>query len=172
MPNYIGFDGEDEDAWYDYGEAWIPWLSAVTGHHGVLPEEVESPNVADIPKEIRAMDRVARREWVRSLEAWFLHPAGLSLQDQPPALSPLLAGFCAVCDWLGSNSDPRYFPYHNQQEEELLYWERRQENAARVLQDSGICRIPLTRGACLLFFQLLSPIKSRLSWSPCRPKPG
>jgi CRISPR-associated endonuclease/helicase Cas3 len=152
LPRYIGFDQNDEDTWDDYADAWRSWLSAVTGHHGILPDEAGSPNVVDIPKEIREVDRFARKEWVRSLEESFLCSAGLSLQDMPPAASPLLAGFCAVCDWLGSNSDPRYFPYQSWKEDWPVYWESRQEKAARILYDSGICRTPLVQGGMATVF--------------------
>ncbi|MGH8612307.1 MAG: HD domain-containing protein [Gammaproteobacteria bacterium] len=29
----------------------------------------------------------------------------------PPPASPLLAGFCSVCDWLGSNAELGFFEY-------------------------------------------------------------
>jgi CRISPR-associated endonuclease/helicase Cas3 len=157
LPSYIGFDQNDEDTWDDYADAWRSWLSAVTGHHGILPDEADSPNVVDIPKEIREVDRFARKEWVRSLEELFLCPAGLSLRDMPPAASPLLAGFCAVCDWLGSNIDPRYFPYQSWEDDWLVYWESRQENAARILHDSGICRTPLVQGGMSTVFPNFTP---------------
>ncbi|MGU0161238.1 hypothetical protein ACVXHB_19330 [Escherichia coli] len=36
------------------------------------------------------------------MEALFLTPAGLSINDIPPDCSSLLAGFCSLADWLGS----------------------------------------------------------------------
>lgn len=54
-------------------------------------------------------DRNARHAFVDALESLFLQPAGLSLQDLPLPCSThartLLAGFCAVCDWIGSNAE-------------------------------------------------------------------
>ncbi|MGR6034460.1 MAG: CRISPR-associated helicase/endonuclease Cas3 [Candidatus Nitrosoglobus sp.] len=169
LPDYIGFDQNDENTWYEYAEVWRPWLSAVTGHHGILPEAVDKPNVANIPKEIREVDHSARREWVKSLEELFLYPAGLSLRDSPPAVSPLLAGFCAVCDWLGSNSDSRYFPYQSWKDDWLVYWENRQGNAARLLHDSGICRAPLVQGGMSTVFPTLASrqVQTLVNDLPC-----
>lgn len=169
LPDYIGFDQNDEDIWYGYAESWRLWLSVVTGHHGILPEAVDKPNVANIPKEIQEIDYSARKEWVRSLEGLFLYPAGLSLRDSPPAVSPLLVGFCAVCDWLGSNSDSRYFPYQNWKEDGLVYWESRLENAARILQDSGICRAPLAQGGMSTVFPTLASrqVQTLVNDLPC-----
>jgi len=60
-----------------------------------------------------AHDRNARRMAVSEFAALFLAPEGLSLSAVPPRCTPasqaLLAGFCAVCDWIGSNVDA--FPY-------------------------------------------------------------
>ncbi|XNM88680.1 HD domain-containing protein [Escherichia coli] len=49
-----------------------------------------------------AQDKQAREEWISVLEALFLTPAGLSINDIPPDCSSLLAGFCSLADWLGS----------------------------------------------------------------------
>ncbi len=96
----------------DDRDVWRLWLAAVTGHHG------DFPFVADCGGEyaeqhVMEHDRQARAAFVCELENLFLSPAGLGLQDLPPPCSPAaqawLAGFCAVCDWIGSNSDA--FPY-------------------------------------------------------------
>lgn len=89
---------------------WNNWLAAVTGHHGDFP----SPSYQGL-KGIEAdpalidHDRATRRALVAAFESLFLQPAGLDLQTLPPACSlparALLAGFCASCDWLGSNTD-------------------------------------------------------------------
>jgi CRISPR-associated endonuclease/helicase Cas3 len=93
-------------------DAWRPWLAAVTGHHGDLPSGAD---VGGEYAEARVMnhDRAARHAFVSDLAGLFLTPEGLGLQDSPPACSPgaqaWLAGFCAVCDWIGSNTEA--FPY-------------------------------------------------------------
>ncbi len=89
-------------------DAWLPWLQAVTGHHGEwsTPTNVATPNATD---EVVEHDRLARREFVRSLAGLFLSPFGLTLADEPPAClvgaQHFLAGFCSVCDWIGSNTE-------------------------------------------------------------------
>ena len=45
-----------------------------------------------------AQDKQAREEWISVLEALFLTPAGLSINDIPPDCSSLLCGgFCSLC---------------------------------------------------------------------------
>ncbi len=88
--------------------AWLPWLAGVTGHHGEYPSGYIQPSdfAAD---HIIEHDRAARIEWVRMSSALFLSPAGLGLQKRPkdcvPSAQALLAGFCSVCDWIGSHTD-------------------------------------------------------------------
>ncbi|MDP1903988.1 MAG: CRISPR-associated helicase/endonuclease Cas3 [Pseudomonadota bacterium] len=97
----------DPDAGPRYQDAWLPWLQAVTGHHG----EWSQPGQAALEAEegVITHDRRARQAFVQSLAELFLSPLGLSLSDPPLALSPgakhLLAGFCSVCDWVGSNTE-------------------------------------------------------------------
>lgn len=88
---------------------WKNWLAAVTGHHGDYYEPGSEGIVGiEADNELIEHDRMARRAWISELEVLFLHPAGLTLRDFPPACSlsarALLAGFCAVCDWIGSNA--------------------------------------------------------------------
>lgn len=95
---------DDLASWY----CWEPWLAAVTGHHGdYCPPLMEGLAGIEADEALKRRDRDARQAFVVALETLFLHPAGLSLQDLPPVCSlparALLAGFCASCDWLGSN---------------------------------------------------------------------
>lgn len=89
-------------------EAWQPWMSAVAGHHG----DLNCTGPAKVPEAedyVIRHDRDARAAWFRALEALFLAPTGLSLRNLPPpcsmAAQNLLAGFCSVADWLGSNDE-------------------------------------------------------------------
>lgn len=89
---------------------WDRWVAAVTGHHGDFPEPgVEGLQVIEADDALIGHDRAARHALVAAFENLFLQPAGLSLQALPPFCSlparSLLAGFCAACDWLGSNTD-------------------------------------------------------------------
>ncbi|EMR12515.1 helicase Cas3 [Methylophaga lonarensis MPL] len=103
--------------WMDKGSEdwthWCGWLAAVAGHHGHIPKS--QPDEAGLP--IRCQDaepllKAARLAWLEELETLYLQPAGLSLADNPPELDErsqiMLAGFCSVCDWLGSSD---FFPY-------------------------------------------------------------
>lgn len=91
---------------------WFPWLSAVAGHHGEIPFD-QTKNYAlnslDVDDEWFEHDKSARQQWIDALGRQFLFPEGLSLRDVPPSLSSVgkewLAGFCAICDWVGSNEN-------------------------------------------------------------------
>lgn len=90
-------------------EQWNPWLAAVTGHHGdFYPPRMDGLDL-DTDEELIERDRQARSAFMAELAALFLEPVGLSLQSLPPPCSvgaqSWLAGFCAVCDWVGSNTD-------------------------------------------------------------------
>lgn len=102
-------------------EQWKPWLSAVTGHHGDFyePTEIYAPNADDT---IIAHDCAARHAFISALADIFLTSEGLGFQDLPPLTSPsaqsLLAGFCSVCDWIGSNTN--VFLYQKQMPDTAL----------------------------------------------------
>jgi len=135
------FYAEDNDDW----EAWYSWLAPVVGHHGIVPDDSckDSPNhaLAHLQTDLKQ----ARLEWLRALEQIFLVTAGLSLNDTPPLLqttknqqtpATLLAGLCAVSDWLGSSDR---FIYDNQPCDDLKSWYEKRLSIARVaLQDAGV----------------------------------
>lgn len=89
---------------------WDHWVSAVTGHHGDYRRPVfEGLKGIEADDTLIEHDRDVRRALVVAFETLFLQPGGLNLQALPPVCSlparALLAGFCASCDWLGSNTD-------------------------------------------------------------------
>ena len=86
---------------------WMPWIASVVGHHGEYPSCTDQPgDFAD--ESVVAGDRAARAQWVSIASGIFLHPAGLDLSATPTecttAQKALLAGFCSVSDWIGSNT--------------------------------------------------------------------
>ncbi len=113
-----GFNWADREVFNEFGEiknaeelwaCWRPWLAAVTGHHGDIP-------IGDDFKPLDAEDSViehdmqARRSLVQAFATLFLIPEGLSIASPVPdgdshAAQHLLAGFCSVCDWIGSNTE-------------------------------------------------------------------
>lgn len=102
-------------------EVWHNWLAAVTGHHGDYYEpNWDGIDAIEADDGLAEHDHTARHAWLQALEALFLRPVGLTLQTPPPACSnaarAFLAGFCAVCDWIGSNTDE--FEYRQPSETE------------------------------------------------------
>lgn len=103
---WLGAIENGEELAGELADAWLPWLAAVTGHHGDIASK--SANLfGPLDQTLAAQDRQARQELVNLLAALFLHPADLQLASPLPACHEaaqhLLAGFCAVCDWIGSN---------------------------------------------------------------------
>ena len=102
---WVRHDDSEREIW----ERWQPWLTAVTGHHGDFCTASMPGLLLDTDEAIIDHDRTARSGFVSALSCLFLEPAGLSLQDVPPACSSSaqywLAGFCAACDWMGSNTE-------------------------------------------------------------------
>lgn len=119
----------------DY-ENYYTWLSAVTGHHGTLPDaycEYRLPQVEDAWKD---QDFFARSSWFKKLEEIFLRPESLSLDSAPPELNPegrsIVAGLCSIADWIASQES--LFPYQSEYMEPEKYWNELQ----RRLQNSDI----------------------------------
>lgn len=112
---YLGL--ENSSVYEELCDVWKAWLGAVTGHHGHIVRQATGLKPPDAEEWLIVQDSNARKEWIEALVALFLTPAGLSLHDCPPALNredmPYLAGFCAVCDWLGSNET--WFEYTSDQ---------------------------------------------------------
>src|SRR5690606_2771236 len=146
---YIKSTSDDDQLLHIYGDAWSPWLAAVTGHHGALPKRPDAPNM-NIPPLWRKVDREARATWVAMLEGICLEPEGLSLRDVPPSAPPLLAGFCSVADWLGSNTD--YFRYVDQFPDLADYLRTRADDARAILRAAGLLSRPTRRGGLAALF--------------------
>ncbi len=135
-------DDPERERW----EQWQPWLAAVTGHHG----EFHAPSMTglqlDTDEEISNHDHIARKEFVVALSGLFLEPAGLSLKDDPPACSPStqswLAGFCAICDWIGSNTDVFEYQHVNSELADYLEACRKKIREKKVLETFGLLATP------------------------------
>jgi CRISPR-associated endonuclease/helicase Cas3 len=130
---------------------WMPWLKAVTGHHGEYPVCNAQPG-AFAAEGVKAHDRQARSEWISAAAGLFLDSAGLDLQSVPPECTDtgmaLVAGFCSVCDWIGSNTQG--LPYATLDPDLSLrdYLDRRIEaiRAGRWLERFGLVNVPLDYG--------------------------
>ncbi|HGW1720235.1 TPA: CRISPR-associated helicase/endonuclease Cas3, partial [Escherichia coli] len=127
-------------------ESWFPWVEAVTGHHGfILHSQDQDKSRWEMPASLAsyaAQDKQAREEWISVLEALFLTPAGLSINDIPPDCSSLLAGFCSLADWLGSWTTTNTFLFNEDAPSDInalrTYFQDRQQDASRVLELSGL----------------------------------
>jgi len=139
------FDFDDNADW----QSWFSWLSPVMGHHGMMPEDYEKESdeyqLNNVPETVRKTFKQARQHWLEYLEKQFLSPAGLGLNNTPPFLeitdnqqsfATMLAGFCSVCDWLGSSD---FFQYDSHPSNNLSEWyERRKNIADKALEAAGV----------------------------------
>lgn len=124
----IGFIEED---------AAIEWLQQVAGHHGVIPYDgdyIPPPSFGDETiKTIIARDRQARIDWINALKQLFQ----VDFCALPENVPPMLAGFCSVCDWIGSSNE--HFFYETNPEIDLEdYLEARIKPAKQALAEFGI----------------------------------
>ena len=122
------------------GNVWREWLEKVCGHHGFIHRD---SSLRDWRLPTRSMGLVpleqqTRKAWVGCLEEIFLNPCGLSIADNPPPPSPLLAGFCSVADWLGSRSDEHHFFFKKELVSPSRYFLDKAGDAGSVLKLSGI----------------------------------
>lgn len=142
-PELLGIGGKNEEVL----DAWTPWLAAVAGHHGKIPRTRRPADPPDADEVIVEHDQAARRAWFHTLEGLLLNPVGVRLGDIPPPLhrdnATYLAGFCAVCDWLGSNEV--WFKYCGDVTENLkTYFNDRTKMIAyeRLIERCGLAAHP------------------------------
>ncbi|MEE8583995.1 MAG: CRISPR-associated helicase/endonuclease Cas3, partial [Acidobacteriota bacterium] len=111
------------------------WMHSVACHHGsrLLIDGFNAHPMA-APEVIRN-DAAARCEWVAWARRQFLAPLG-SQAASPPPPPPLLAGFCSVCDWLGSNEE--YFPYQAPDLSYEDYFQASCRRADKAFSESGL----------------------------------
>ncbi len=137
-------------------EEMKPWMDAVAGHHGRPDPGFKKPFTD--PK-VQNHDAEARKQWLFLLESMFLKPVGLSLADAPPPMPDLLAGFCCVCDWIGSNDD--IFEYvANPDVSPRDYFNSRTndpEFAPRALDESGMTARPADEAGMARLYSALNP---------------
>lgn len=142
QPNTDYYHGEAGYAWFlhelsQYGflniEAATQWMAEVAGHHGVIPgARQDRQNVAGVSPLLIGRDRDSRIEWINDLSKLFQ----LNLTMIPEQVPLMLAGFCSVCDWIGSSE---FFSYESKPDIDLqVYLESRASNAKKALTAFGI----------------------------------
>jgi CRISPR-associated endonuclease/helicase Cas3 len=131
------------------------WISDVCGHHGrgFGTGNCYSP-IAD--ESVIDHDCASRKQWVEKLKKLFLIPAGINSADQLPEPPTFLAGFCSVCDWLGSNTD--YFRFNNKADMSIdEYFQNQQSNAVSAIHASGILGAPARNGGMDIVYPTYEP---------------
>ena len=133
------------------------WMAAVCGHHGkgFGIGRYSPPNADD---SVCEHDRKAREQWVVALKSLFLKPAGINSIDELPEPPSLLAGFCSVCDWLGSNID--FFGFRDKADISIdeYFDEMIRNNALPALKESGMLGKPTGQGGMDAIFPDYHPM--------------
>lgn len=131
------------------------WMQAVAGHHGQLPFDAQENRPAFFPEEIISIDYQARLAWLGVSKEMFLLPAQVAYADIPSEVPNMLAGFCSVCDWIGSNTD--YFPYEENHHDLPEYFESRLPLAEQALQRFGLVSSYKNQGGMSFLFPSYTP---------------
>jgi len=155
---YGWFEQELSDYGFDFitENEGMDWMQQVAGHHGRIPDNQSLVEPAFISEDIKQQDKQARIEWVQSLKQLFLEPADLELTDIPEVLPSMLAGFCSVCDWIGSSTE--YFPYSTAEQTDLkTYFDSRLLAAKTALEAFGVLLQVKGQGGMAALFPIYKP---------------
>ncbi|MDO9169178.1 MAG: CRISPR-associated helicase/endonuclease Cas3 [Methylobacter sp.] len=148
LPDY-GFDCISENEAMD-------WMQQVAGHHGRIPENDSLVEPAFISDGIKLQDKQARNQWLQDLKQLFLEPESLAFSDIPEAFPSMLAGFCSICDWIGSATD--YFPYQTSEQTDLkAYFASRLPAAGKALKAFGVLSQVKGKGGMTALFPKYKP---------------
>jgi len=145
QPSTDYYHGEAGYAWFlyeseTYGFNFLvedqanAWMTQVAGHHGIIPiSRQDKQHISGVSPLLIARDRQARIDWINDLKELF----SVDLNAVPDNIPLLLAGFCSVCDWIGSSVE--YFNYETKPDIALKkYFDSRADNAKQALQAFGI----------------------------------
>lgn len=136
--------GESFEALLGTKRSASPLLAAVCGHHGFIPL-ASARGGRDVPRAIANRDRAAQRSYARDVVALYREDGALfPLRARATSVSAmLLAGLCAVADWIGSQVEydgAPLFVYESQPAPLRAYRERSRARAERVVRDLSIGR--------------------------------
>jgi CRISPR-associated endonuclease/helicase Cas3 len=157
----------------------VPWVCAVTGHHGQPPHaEGASPG-----QHFDAGDEAAAVAFVGELRRLFAPDRALAvLCPLPPedaarrgcACSWWVAGIAVLADWVGSNTG--YFPYSAEERPLVDYWQGiALPRAEHAIVDTGLLPQPVAAGRRLqdLFTPERIPVLSPLQrWADAHEVPA
>lgn len=127
-------------------KALLPWVAAVTGHHGRPPEPCDHAS-AILGNHFgwRRQDGAWKDALAFVAEARaILKPTVVSRRQSGTqidesvwkASSWWLAGYATLCDWVGSSTE--WFPYRSETGDLRGYWSTAQEQARRAVRAAGL----------------------------------
>ena len=137
----LGWLGKnDQDSFRDL---LLPWLAAVTGHHGRPPLNIGGKRTLLLRNGFPHTVLTNACEFVESTarlllpEGWPLPEPSAGLAEKYWRSSWLLAGLSVVSDWMGSNT--RWFPYCKPDLDLDTYWrDRALPQARQAVAESGL----------------------------------
>jgi len=154
--NLIRLDGDfDSDEWQD---VLFPLLKAVCGHHGTPP----AGDVSHFRRSFLPADIEAAETFVQDCASLFFVDgtwpllAKDDLAKRVPQFSWLLAGFCTLCDWIGSDRD--YFRFTQEHTPLPAYWEDSLKRAEKAVREKGIIPVrPASEQGLEILFPSIFP---------------
>ena len=179
---YMWFVQEGQDIFNSYSilqkRYMQNWMAHTAGHHGAIPSVIPNPLPSYLPQEVKNQDFLARKQFIQDLANLFLDTEGgvfknINLSENPPVL---LAGFCSVCDWVGSHTN--YFEYVktkeiNSVQQDLSLWMKlRSKNACKALKEFGFLTKVVTSGGMDQIYPDLKPINIQTFVSYLNATPG
>lgn len=114
----------------------VKWMLSACSHHGsrVDPSKTRPGNT--IHPDDMEEDRNYRKYLYNIAEELFLNPNGFTLMDCNHAPPHTFAGFCSVCDWIGSNE--LFFPSLPEDATPAEYYQQRKQDAQHALASIGL----------------------------------
>lgn len=141
---YAGFSwgvNECSDYFNTTSNAYYIWLQKVVGHHGKFPQVSKLDRPAFVNPKIIEQDKKSRIQFIQTMKTFFA--PNQELKNLPEEPSEFLAGFCSICDWIGSNNE--YFSFSSDFDKNKSdlencqnYFNSRVEDALRALKEIGV----------------------------------
>lgn len=117
------------------------WMSAVTGHHGEPPKNINPI----LSHNFDESDFIALNEYIEVIYSLFCNnePFPLCDPEKLEVASWWLSGFAVLCDWLGSNKE--YFSYCHNEIPLDEYWRLSLARAEKAVFETGLLSSTPTR---------------------------
>lgn len=136
-PNAFNLPGRVGD------RAWLPLISAVTGHHGTPPQQQLGESLITLRSDFGRVGIEAAHRFILAARDLFpLSPDLAALQRQElRRASHAVAGLAVLADWIGSSQT--WFPYCEPVQDLDAYWQYARGRAESAVAEAGVLPAPV-----------------------------